>query len=383
MPVTRAQIRAAAPETKYAVGMFEEGNRACSICLEPYSNGQALRCLPCDRRHHFCVQCIDTWLQTNSTCPVCRASLLPGSAAGSAAANDGGAHGAAATAAVGAAGAAGTGAPATVGAAAASTGAGAAAAAAAAGDAVVVPVLPSSSAAAAASAAATDLSGGASVGRSGAATAAAASTSDGDQVAVAVADSVAALSTADPTAAATTAVAAGNAGHSRRASDSPAAATVNPLGASPQALPLLVSPVAAAAAAAAAAAPSTAAADAYAAGLPQRSDCLTPSGASTVASTTVTIDALAAPSSPAAAGLSSSRGTPRPSPGGSPGHSQPQGAGQDRARQGHTFFANAASLTGASPPAASESPAGSGGGRPLSGALPGAVESGSPLPDSV
>ncbi|XP_073294296.1 uncharacterized protein [Primulina huaijiensis] len=47
----------------------------CVICLSPFENGQVGRRLPsCD--HAFHVECIDMWLQTHATCPICRASAV-------------------------------------------------------------------------------------------------------------------------------------------------------------------------------------------------------------------------------------------------------------------------------------------------------------------
>eukprot|EP00268_Persea_americana_P005390 TRINITY_DN11802_c2_g2_i2.p1 TRINITY_DN11802_c2_g2~~TRINITY_DN11802_c2_g2_i2.p1 ORF type:complete len:149 (-),score=13.39 TRINITY_DN11802_c2_g2_i2:488-934(-) len=46
----------------------------CSICLGEYQDKEILRIMPvcC---HNFHVSCIDTWLQQQSTCPVCRLPL--------------------------------------------------------------------------------------------------------------------------------------------------------------------------------------------------------------------------------------------------------------------------------------------------------------------
>ncbi|KAI3977087.1 hypothetical protein MKX01_004062 [Papaver californicum] len=47
----------------------------CSICLQEYQPKETLKSLPaCD--HFFHADCIDVWLQINSTCPVCRNSPL-------------------------------------------------------------------------------------------------------------------------------------------------------------------------------------------------------------------------------------------------------------------------------------------------------------------
>ncbi|XP_031475491.1 RING-H2 finger protein ATL43-like [Nymphaea colorata] len=48
-----------------------EGLEKCPICLAKFEEADALRLLPkCS--HSFHMKCIDGWLQTNSTCPVCR-----------------------------------------------------------------------------------------------------------------------------------------------------------------------------------------------------------------------------------------------------------------------------------------------------------------------
>ncbi|KAI3444419.1 hypothetical protein Pfo_001084 [Paulownia fortunei] len=46
----------------------------CSICLEEYHAKDTVKCLP-QCGHYFHAECIDQWLQKNTTCPVCRTSL--------------------------------------------------------------------------------------------------------------------------------------------------------------------------------------------------------------------------------------------------------------------------------------------------------------------
>jgi hypothetical protein len=47
----------------------------CAVCLCEFEDGDRLRLLPkCS--HAFHVDCIDTWLLSHSTCPLCRSSLL-------------------------------------------------------------------------------------------------------------------------------------------------------------------------------------------------------------------------------------------------------------------------------------------------------------------
>ncbi|KAH6781712.1 RING/U-box superfamily protein [Perilla frutescens var. frutescens] len=47
----------------------------CAVCLCEFSEADELRLLPiCS--HAFHINCIDTWLLSNSTCPLCRGALL-------------------------------------------------------------------------------------------------------------------------------------------------------------------------------------------------------------------------------------------------------------------------------------------------------------------
>ncbi|XP_038878715.1 RING-H2 finger protein ATL13 [Benincasa hispida] len=48
----------------------------CAVCLSEFEPEDKLRLLPkCS--HAFHTECIDTWLLSHSTCPLCRSSLLP------------------------------------------------------------------------------------------------------------------------------------------------------------------------------------------------------------------------------------------------------------------------------------------------------------------
>ncbi|OIV90296.1 hypothetical protein TanjilG_13151 [Lupinus angustifolius] len=47
----------------------------CAVCLCEFSDKDKLRLLPmCSHAFHMC--CIDTWLLSNSTCPICRVTLF-------------------------------------------------------------------------------------------------------------------------------------------------------------------------------------------------------------------------------------------------------------------------------------------------------------------
>ncbi|KAH7292660.1 hypothetical protein KP509_29G080000 [Ceratopteris richardii] len=48
----------------------------CVVCLTDFHEAESIRMLPkCE--HCFHEQCIEMWLSTHSTCPLCRRSLLP------------------------------------------------------------------------------------------------------------------------------------------------------------------------------------------------------------------------------------------------------------------------------------------------------------------
>lgn len=68
-------IIAAFPTMKFNTDAFRSREDAqCSICLGEYQDKEILRIMPvCG--HNFHVSCIDTWLQQQSTCPVCRLPL--------------------------------------------------------------------------------------------------------------------------------------------------------------------------------------------------------------------------------------------------------------------------------------------------------------------
>jgi E3 ubiquitin-protein ligase ATL10/75/76/77/78 len=56
------------------------GGNECVVCLSEFVNGEKLRLLP-DCQHRFHLACIDTWLLTHTTCPVCRRGVLGPAAA--------------------------------------------------------------------------------------------------------------------------------------------------------------------------------------------------------------------------------------------------------------------------------------------------------------
>ncbi|KAG5056118.1 hypothetical protein AAZX31_03G219600 [Glycine max] len=89
-PLTTARSRRAArgldpaliqtfPILEYSVVKIHKiGKEAleCAVCLCEFEDTETLRLLPkCD--HVFHPECIDEWLSSHTTCPVCRANLLP------------------------------------------------------------------------------------------------------------------------------------------------------------------------------------------------------------------------------------------------------------------------------------------------------------------
>ena len=47
--------------------------RQCLICLEDFKNGDVRKTMPC--LHGFHEDCLDRWLRTNGSCPICKHSI--------------------------------------------------------------------------------------------------------------------------------------------------------------------------------------------------------------------------------------------------------------------------------------------------------------------
>ena len=57
-------------------GSSEADVPSCAICMQEYEDGDVLRVLPCQPiAHEFHQQCCDRWLESNSTCPLCRTAV--------------------------------------------------------------------------------------------------------------------------------------------------------------------------------------------------------------------------------------------------------------------------------------------------------------------
>ncbi|KAE9613294.1 hypothetical protein Lal_00027322 [Lupinus albus] len=67
---------------KYKQGDCLVGVTDCLVCLSEFQDGESIRLLPkCS--HAFHIPCIDTWLKSHSTCPLCRATIFTFNAAAS------------------------------------------------------------------------------------------------------------------------------------------------------------------------------------------------------------------------------------------------------------------------------------------------------------
>ncbi|KAI4382646.1 hypothetical protein MLD38_008583 [Melastoma candidum] len=59
------------PKFLYSSAKREQGAGTCPICLGDYRDSDVLRMLP-DCGHFFHVKCVDPWLRSSPTCPICR-----------------------------------------------------------------------------------------------------------------------------------------------------------------------------------------------------------------------------------------------------------------------------------------------------------------------
>ena len=67
------------PTAPFEEGSMSKEDATCSVCLADYEVGEVLRTLP-SCRHAFHMPCIDEWLASHQTCPLCRESLADGGA---------------------------------------------------------------------------------------------------------------------------------------------------------------------------------------------------------------------------------------------------------------------------------------------------------------
>ncbi|CAN6231053.1 unnamed protein product [Urochloa humidicola] len=65
-----------AAEAEGAGGKPGAANVLCAVCLEGVRRGEVVRRLPACG-HLFHMECVDMWLRSHATCPLCRRDLLP------------------------------------------------------------------------------------------------------------------------------------------------------------------------------------------------------------------------------------------------------------------------------------------------------------------
>ncbi|KAF0934473.1 hypothetical protein E2562_025550 [Oryza meyeriana var. granulata] len=75
--LTAAAIDDALPASAYECPLGGDSNaEVCSVCLEDVRGGETVRRLPACR-HLYHAACIDAWLRSHTTCPLCRSDLSP------------------------------------------------------------------------------------------------------------------------------------------------------------------------------------------------------------------------------------------------------------------------------------------------------------------
>ena len=58
------------PILQYGVGMDKQDDDTCTICFEEYKHKALIKKLDCD--HYYHSHCIDKWLKTKKSCPICK-----------------------------------------------------------------------------------------------------------------------------------------------------------------------------------------------------------------------------------------------------------------------------------------------------------------------
>jgi len=58
------------PSYRYASEGSDTDQTVCVVCMSDFETRQVVRVLPC--AHEFHSKCVDKWLKTNRTCPICR-----------------------------------------------------------------------------------------------------------------------------------------------------------------------------------------------------------------------------------------------------------------------------------------------------------------------
>ncbi|XP_064811522.1 RING finger protein 44 isoform X2 [Oncorhynchus masou masou] len=69
--ITKADIEQL-PSYRFSLDNHQSEQTLCVVCFSDFECRQLLRVLPCN--HEFHAKCVDKWLKTNRTCPICRAN---------------------------------------------------------------------------------------------------------------------------------------------------------------------------------------------------------------------------------------------------------------------------------------------------------------------
>eukprot|EP00742_Colponemidia_sp_Colp-10_P004097 GILJ01004372.1.p1 GENE.GILJ01004372.1~~GILJ01004372.1.p1 ORF type:complete len:508 (+),score=48.62 GILJ01004372.1:154-1677(+) len=70
--ISQLPTRTFRPPTR-PVSELSPEQQQCMICLSEFEEGKEIRTLPC--LHFFDCECIDQWLRTNKTCPICKTAV--------------------------------------------------------------------------------------------------------------------------------------------------------------------------------------------------------------------------------------------------------------------------------------------------------------------
>ncbi|XP_063783980.1 RING finger protein 44 [Pseudophryne corroboree] len=68
--LTKANIEQL-PSYRFNLETHQSEQTLCVVCFSDFESRQLLRVLPCN--HEFHAKCVDKWLKSNCTCPICRA----------------------------------------------------------------------------------------------------------------------------------------------------------------------------------------------------------------------------------------------------------------------------------------------------------------------
>ncbi|KAH6836420.1 hypothetical protein C2S53_016479 [Perilla frutescens var. hirtella] len=69
-------VIAALPKFLFKQSSAAAASVECAVCLSALEDGEMARSLP-NCKHTFHAECIDQWLESNSTCPICRTEAEP------------------------------------------------------------------------------------------------------------------------------------------------------------------------------------------------------------------------------------------------------------------------------------------------------------------